>query len=88
MQCPNCQLNKIRKNGHRQRKQNYHCQECDRQFIDRYTERGYSTEVKEKRAEKLEVWIRSGWGVDSHPPQFSRIKTVDFEVTISSFNVD
>ena len=28
-------------------KQNYHCQECDRQFINEYTERGYPIEVKE-----------------------------------------
>ena len=47
MKCPNCQSDKIRKNGHRRGKQNYHCKECDRQFIDRYTKRGYSTEVKE-----------------------------------------
>jgi insertion element IS1 protein InsB len=47
MKCPNCQSNKIRKNGHRRGKQNYHCQECDRQFINEYTERGYSLEVKE-----------------------------------------
>ena len=47
MKCPNCQSNKIRKNGHRRGKQNYHCKKCDRQFIDRYTARGYSTEVQE-----------------------------------------
>ena len=47
MKCPNCQSSKIRKNGHCRGKQNYHCQECDRQFINQYTARGYSTEVKE-----------------------------------------
>ena len=47
MKCPNCQSDKIRKNGHRPGKQNYHCQKCARQFIDRYTARGYSIEVKE-----------------------------------------
>ena len=47
MECPNCQSNKIRKNGHRRGKQNYYCARCDRQFIDRYTVRGYSIEVKE-----------------------------------------
>ena len=46
MECPNCQSNKIRKNGHRRGKQNYHCKECDRQFIRDYTARGYSKEVK------------------------------------------
>ena len=29
MKCPNCQSDKIRKNGHRRGKQNYHCQQCD-----------------------------------------------------------
>ena len=47
MKCPNCQSSKIRKNGHRRGKQNYHCKECDRQFINQYTARGYSTQVKE-----------------------------------------
>ena len=31
----------------RRGKQNYHCKECDRQFIVQYTARGYSMEVKE-----------------------------------------
>lgn len=47
MKCPNCQSDKIRKNGHRRGKQNYHCKKCDRQFIEQYTKRGYSIEVKE-----------------------------------------
>ena len=46
MKCPNCQSDKIRKNGHRRGKQNYHCKECDRQFIGKYTKRGYSKETK------------------------------------------
>ncbi len=47
MKCPNCQSDKVRKNGHRREKQNYHCKKCDRQFIDQYTARGYSIKVKE-----------------------------------------
>lgn len=47
MKCPNCQSDKIRKNGHRRGKQNYHCKKCDRQFIEQYTKRGYSREIKE-----------------------------------------
>ena len=47
MKCPNCQSTKIRKNGHRRGKQNYHCQECDRQFISTYTQVGYPSLVKE-----------------------------------------
>ncbi|BAY56888.1 IS1 transposase [Leptolyngbya boryana NIES-2135] len=37
----------IRKNGHRQGKQNYRCKDCDRQFITVHTRRGYSDEVKQ-----------------------------------------
>lgn len=47
MKCPNCQSTKIRKNGHRRGKQNYQCKECDRQFIEKYTSVGYSSEIKE-----------------------------------------
>ena len=47
MKCPKCQSDKIRKNGRRRGKQNYHCKICARQFIDQYTQRGYSKEVKE-----------------------------------------
>ena len=47
MKCPNCQSNKIRKNGHRRGKQNYHCKECQRQFIEEHTKRGYPASVKE-----------------------------------------
>ena len=47
MECPRCNSSKIRKNGHRRGKQNYQCKECGRQFIDEYTTRGYSKQVKE-----------------------------------------
>ena len=45
--CPKCSSNNIRKNGHRRGKQNYQCKNCGRQFIDNYSELGYSKEVKE-----------------------------------------
>ena len=45
--CPKCGSNNIRKNGHRRGKQNHHCKDCGRQFIDFYSEVGYSKEVKE-----------------------------------------
>ena len=45
--CPKCGNNNIRKNGHRRGKQNYQCKNCGRQFIDCYSELGYSKEVKE-----------------------------------------
>ena len=38
MQCPECQLTHIRKNGKSRGKQNYICVSYRRQFIDRYTE--------------------------------------------------
>jgi ssDNA-binding Zn-finger/Zn-ribbon topoisomerase 1 len=45
--CPNCDSNDIRKNGQRRGKQNYQCKNCGRQFIESYSPRGYSQEVKE-----------------------------------------
>ncbi|WP_419179390.1 transposase-like zinc-binding domain-containing protein, partial [Cylindrospermopsis raciborskii] len=47
MNCPNCDSNNIRKNGQRRGKQNYQCKNCGRQFIESYSPRGYSQEVKE-----------------------------------------
>ncbi|WP_448272719.1 IS1 family transposase [Nostoc sp. DSM 114160] len=46
MNCPNCASTHIRKNGHRRGKQNYICVRCDRQFVESYSKRGYSDEIK------------------------------------------
>lgn len=46
MKCPDCSGTHIRKNGHRQQKQNYICVSCGRQFLEEYGHRGYSDEVK------------------------------------------
>ena len=46
MQCPDCGSQHIRKNGHRRGKQNYICVNCERQFIESYTSRGYSDWIK------------------------------------------
>ena len=46
MKCPDCSGTHIRKNGHRQQKQNYICVTCGRQFLEEYGHRGYSDEVK------------------------------------------
>ncbi|NJK56119.1 MAG: IS1 family transposase [Pleurocapsa sp. SU_5_0] len=48
MQCPECKLEHIRKNGiNRQRKQNYVCVNCGCQFITNYeASHGYSDEFK------------------------------------------
>ena len=46
MKCPECGGEHIRKNGHRQHKQNYICVGCGRQFLAEYEPRGYSDDVK------------------------------------------
>ena len=45
--CPKCHSHSIRKNGHRRGKQNSQCKSCGRQFIESYSEVGYSRKVKE-----------------------------------------
>jgi transposase-like protein len=47
MECPECHGTHIRKNGHRQHKQNYICVKCGQQFLEHYESRGYSDEVKQ-----------------------------------------
>lgn len=47
MQCPECGGKHIRKNGHRRGKQNYICVHCNRQFIETYTQPGYSDAMKQ-----------------------------------------
>lgn len=47
MKCPNCGSTQIRKNGHRNGKQNFLCKDCGRQFIESYSQRGYSEDVKQ-----------------------------------------
>jgi len=48
MEYPECKSDHIRKNGiNRERKQNYICVNCSRQFIDNYQlEHSYSDEFK------------------------------------------
>ena len=46
MICPECQSTNINKNGLKRGKQNHICQDCGRQFIEVYSNRGYSEEVK------------------------------------------
>ncbi len=47
MKCPRCGSTQIRKNGHRASQQNYLCKNCGRQFIESYSQRGYSDDVKQ-----------------------------------------
>ena len=46
--CPKCGSYEIIKNGHRRGKQNHQCKNCGRQFIEKYSQVGYSKEVKKK----------------------------------------
>ena len=47
MNCPDCQSNHIRKNGHRRGKQNHICVDCRRQCVENpKPHRGYSDDVR------------------------------------------
>jgi transposase-like protein/DNA-binding transcriptional regulator YbjK len=48
MICPDCQSDRVAKNGRQQGKQRYICRGCGRQFVDRYVERGYPLEIRHK----------------------------------------
>ena len=48
MICPDCQSINIKKKGLKRGKQNHICSDGARQFIDVYSERGYSQEVKKR----------------------------------------
>jgi AcrR family transcriptional regulator/transposase-like protein len=48
MICPDCQSDRVAKNGRQQGKQRYICRGCGRQFVDRYIQRGYPLEIKQK----------------------------------------
>ncbi len=48
MKCRYCASKKICKNGYRRGKQNYICSVCGRQFVEYYSSRGYSYEIKQK----------------------------------------
>jgi AcrR family transcriptional regulator len=48
MICPDCQSDRVAKNGRQQGKQRYICRGCGRQFLDRYTPRGYPLEIRQQ----------------------------------------
>ncbi len=48
MICPDCQSDRVAKNGRQQDKQRYICRGCGRQFVDRYVERGYPLQIRQK----------------------------------------
>lgn len=47
MQCPKCNSENVIKNGHRYEKQCYRCKQCNSQFVETYSERGYSEDAKQ-----------------------------------------
>jgi AcrR family transcriptional regulator/transposase-like protein len=48
MICPDCHSDRVAKNGRQQGKQRFVCKGCGRQFLDRYTPRGYPQEIRQK----------------------------------------
>jgi AcrR family transcriptional regulator len=48
IKCPYCHSESISKNGHRNNKQRYICKECGKQFLESYSPKGYSEEVKQR----------------------------------------
>jgi AcrR family transcriptional regulator len=48
MVCPDCQSDRVAKNGRQQGKQRYLCRGCGRQFVDRYVARGYPLQIRQK----------------------------------------
>jgi insertion element IS1 protein InsB len=46
MKCPHCESLNVSRNGHRRSKQNYLCNHCGRQFLEAYSPKGYSADVK------------------------------------------
>jgi AcrR family transcriptional regulator/transposase-like protein len=48
MICPDCQSDRVTKNGHQQGSQRYICRGCGRQFLDRYAQRGYPLEIRQQ----------------------------------------
>ena len=77
MQCPECQSEHIRKNGiNKQRKQNYICADCSRQFIDDYlAHQGYSDQI---RRECISLYV-NGMGFRA----IERVKNVHHTTIIS-----
>jgi transposase-like protein len=77
MQCPECKLDHIRKNGiNRQGKQNYICVNCQRQFINDYQSfKGYSDEM---RNECLTMYV-NGMGLRA----YARVKKIHHSTVIN-----
>ncbi|RUR86642.1 hypothetical protein PCC6912_00850 [Chlorogloeopsis fritschii PCC 6912] len=48
IKCPYCESGKFSKNGRKRGKQNYMCRDCGRQFVEYYSPKGYSDEVRKQ----------------------------------------
>jgi AcrR family transcriptional regulator len=48
MICPNCQSDRVAKNGHHEDRQRYVCKGCRRQFMGDYVNRGYPPDIKQQ----------------------------------------
>ncbi len=47
MMCPHCNSQNLSKNGHRHGKQCYLCKDCGKQFVETYSSKGYSNQIKQ-----------------------------------------
>jgi AcrR family transcriptional regulator len=84
MICPDCQSDRVAKNGHQQGKQRYVCRGCGRQFVDCYMERGYPLEIRRKCLELHQQGmsfreIERSTGV-SHNTVINWVKSLDLKV--------
>jgi TetR/AcrR family transcriptional regulator, regulator of autoinduction and epiphytic fitness len=48
IKCPYCESGNFSKNGRKRGKQNYMCRDCGRQFVEYYSPKGYSDEVRKQ----------------------------------------
>jgi AcrR family transcriptional regulator/transposase-like protein len=88
MICPDCQSDRVAKNGKQQSKQRYICRGCGRQFVDRYVKRGYPLEIRQKcldfHAQGISFReIERSTGV-SHNTVINWVKSIDSEPPIIS----
>ncbi|WP_421659440.1 transposase-like zinc-binding domain-containing protein [Leptothermofonsia sp. ETS-13] len=58
MKYPRCGSEDVRKNGHWRNKQNYRCKNCDRQFVKSYSQRRYSSDIRQLCAKMHQSGIR------------------------------
>jgi len=57
MECPKCYSHKTHKYGHKIGKQRYKCNECERQFLEAKTERGYDKKTIPIRVGIVRIFV-------------------------------